>query len=246
VKKQGAPGPGAVVVGASGAIGQAIAADLGKDHRVFAADVVVRAEEPRPRAGRSAKAPANGVRKAHVDVRDEASVRALRERVRAELGGLDALVYCVGVLPRGTLRAAGVRGWQEAFDVNVLGAVRCVRVFAELMASAATGRIVLLGSVTARTALAGAGAYAATKAALESLARTAAVELAPAGISVVCVSPGYVASEMTTGMETHLGDVPLKRMARAEDIAEVVRAVLSVRSPYMTGTRIEIAGGLQR
>jgi 3-oxoacyl-[acyl-carrier protein] reductase len=230
----------AVVVGASGTIGRAVVTDLARDHRVFAADLRV---VERARRGRGATSGA--VVDIHVDVRDEASVRSLRDRVRAEAKRADALVYSVGVLPRGTLRGSGVRGWQEAFDANVLGAVRCIRAFAELMATASGGRMILVGSVSARTALPGAAAYAATKAALESLARTAAAELAPAGISVVCLSPGYVASPMTTGLVPQARDVPLERMAHAKEIAEVVRAVLSVRTDYVTGTRIEIAGGLQ-
>jgi NAD(P)-dependent dehydrogenase (short-subunit alcohol dehydrogenase family) len=223
----------AIVTGAAGAIGKATVRALSRHYAVVSTDVA----RARP-AGEAELSLA-------MDVTREVEVRAVRAQVLSQLGRVDLLVYCAGVVGRGSVLAARIAVWQQTFEVNVLGAARCVRAFGELMARQRSGRIILLGSVAARLGLPGAAAYCASKAALESLARSAALELAPHGVAVIALSPGWVDTPFAAGAEAGAGkSVPLGRAASAREVAEVVTTLAILKTNYLTGASIPLDGGL--
>ena len=172
-------------------------------------------------------------------------MRAVRSRVHARFGRVDVLVGCAGIAPLRPLLAVRDRDLAACLEVNLFGALRCLRVFGELMAQRRQGRIIHLGSVAAERALPGAAAYSASKAALMSLTRSAAVELAPLGVQVLAISPGWVRSALSAGVtEAALSRVPLQRPAEPDEVAEVVRFVASCRTRYLTGVSWVVDGGL--
>ncbi|MFE7528798.1 SDR family NAD(P)-dependent oxidoreductase [Kitasatospora sp. NPDC057542] len=188
-------------------------------------------------------------------VRADASVPAdlarLADTVRERYGRLD-----------GVFANAGVAGFQPVGDVteaefdrvvatNLKGVFFTVQHALPLLDAAGGGSVVLNASWTPHRGLPGAAVYAATKAAVLSLARTLGSELAGRGIRVNSVSPGYIVTEMfhaavpdPADHEPIRGHVPLGRLGTAEDVAQAVAFLLSERSSYITGQDIVIDGGL--
>jgi len=223
--------PVALIAGAGGGIGLAVARTLALTHQVVGTD---------RKAGPARAHPAI----LQMDVTREQQVRRMRDALLAEHGRIDLLVFAAAVVHRGPVLLCSAQALEEMMAVNVIGAARCLRIFAEPMIRQRGGRVILLGSVAARRALAGAGGYAASKAALESLGRTSALELAPFGVSVVTLSPGWVETGLTRRDRRAFDQVPLKRAARPAEVAEVVAAVANLETPYLTGTSICLDGGL--
>jgi NAD(P)-dependent dehydrogenase (short-subunit alcohol dehydrogenase family) len=216
----------ALVTGAAGGIGRAVIRALAKTHRVVATDLAP------PRAARSID------RTFALDVSREEQIRAVRNTLQAQYRRLDVLVHCAAVALPGSTLYGKPANWERTLEVNVLGAVRCIRAFGELMARRG-GWIILLGSQAARHPLPGAGAYAASKAALESLTRTAAVELAPLRVGVIALSPGWVDTPLLRGRVSRDGfKSGFNSLTRAEEIAEVVAALAALRTHCLTGTCI--------
>ncbi len=184
-----------------------------------------------------------------MDIRDEASLKRARDTVLGHFNRIDALVNCAGYFTTGSLLSANERTLTRTFDVNLIGALRCLRIFAAAMARTGGGRIIEIGSLAGRHGLAGASAYSAAKGGLAALTRAAAVELAPLGISIVCVVPGFIESAMT---RAHIGEneerwiarIPAGRLGRREEVAELIAYLLERRSAYVTGTEVVIDGGL--
>ncbi len=184
-----------------------------------------------------------------MDIRDEASLKHVRDVVLERFSRIDALVNCAGDFTTGSLLSVNEKTLRRTFDVNLIGALRCLRIFAGAMARTGGGRIIELGSLAGRHGLAGASAYSAAKGGLAALTRAAAVELAPLGISVVCVVPGFIESAMT---RAHFGEneaswiarIPAGRLGRKEEVAELIAYLLERRSAYVTGTEVVIDGGL--
>lgn len=203
-RREAASSVGAVVVGARGGIGAAVCAELARrGARVLEADRTVR------RSARGA---------VHVDVRDDRSVRALRAEALRQLGRVEVLINCAGVLRARSILFATPDDWTSSFEVNVVGAARLTRAFAEAMARTGGGRILHLSSVAGLRGLPGAAPYAASKGALLALCATAAVELASWGVQVAAVAPGLV----RTGMLKPLGNAALAglRVVGARNILE--------------------------
>ncbi len=223
--------PVALVVGAAGGIGRAVVGALASTHRVVASD-------------RQPASPRARTRLVTMDVTLERQVRRTRDLILAEHGRIDLLVFAAAVVRRGPLLMSPTQDLREMMEVNVIGAARCLRIFAEPMIRQRGGRIILLGSVAARRALPGAGGYAASKAALESLGRTAALELAPFGVSVISLSPGWVQTRLTQGDRKAFAQIPLRRAARPSEVAEVVAALANLETSYLTGVSVLLDGGL--
>jgi 3-oxoacyl-[acyl-carrier protein] reductase len=222
--------PVAIIVGAAGGIGRAIARALMATHAVVATDA-------KPSKGQRSSV-------SRMDVTLEREVRAVRDRTLREHGRIDLVVYCAAILRRGPVLLSRVTDWNAMFNVNVSGAARCVRIFGEPMIRQRGGRFILMGSVAARRALPGAAGYAATKAALESLGGTAAVELAPFGVSVVTLSSGWIETSLTRSNRRLFSTIPLRRAGRPSEVAEMVVALANLETDYLTGASIAFDGGV--
>jgi len=180
------------------------------------------------------------------NVGDEPQVAAMFERIRDEYGGLDILVNNAGILRDRTLKKMTPQDWELVLRVNLSGAFHCIHHAMPLLKPNA--RIVNLSSVNAYMGLFGTANYAASKAGLLALTKTAARELARQGTTVNAIAPGFVDTEMTRGMpqeiaRQYLEQIPLGRFASVDDIARVVIFLCSPSANYITGQVMHVNGG---
>jgi 3-oxoacyl-[acyl-carrier protein] reductase len=184
-----------------------------------------------------------------VDVADTTAAEAAVADVAKRAGKLDVLVANAGV----SIDALLLRLKEDDFDrtlaVNLKGAVACSRAAIKVMMRAKTGRIVLLSSVVGEMGNVGQTAYAASKAALLGVAKSLAREYASRSITVNAVAPGYVDTDMTSGLtgelrEKMLTAVPLGRTGTAREIAAAIAYLASDEAAYVTGQTLRVNGGM--
>jgi NAD(P)-dependent dehydrogenase (short-subunit alcohol dehydrogenase family) len=228
-----------VVTGASRGIGKAIA-----DRALAAGDLVCLVARSTPAAAEVAKL---GDRALVVcaDVTDPQDMQRCCAGVAAAWGGIDVLVNSAGLHRGGKVDSLSVDDWDATLATNLSGPLHVVR--AALGYMGAGGSIVNVGAVVGFRGFPGDSCYGASKAGLAGLTNVLAAELAPRGIRVNLVIPGFVLTEMTRGISDRARDaivakVPLGRMGEAEEIAEVCYWVAG--STYMTGSTVNTDGGL--
>jgi 2-hydroxycyclohexanecarboxyl-CoA dehydrogenase len=236
-----------LVTGAGGDIGRAIADALRADgHPVAIADLDL------AKAERAAAAPGAAPAIAlQLDVTDSAAVREAVALTVEAFGGLGSVVTCAGMhrpTPLDQTDDAFARG---LVAVNFLGTFYVCREAHGALAAHGSGRIVTIGSDSSRAGLPKGSVYSATKGAVNSLTRSLAMELARDGITVNCVSPGTVDTEMLREsaevdprqMENLVRTVPLRRLARPEEIAAAVAFLCSDAAAYITAQIVPVNGG---
>jgi NAD(P)-dependent dehydrogenase (short-subunit alcohol dehydrogenase family) len=239
----------ALVVGASGGIGAAVAERLGHS----GADVALAARSVEALERQAPRVACNGNRVFCVsfDMTDEESVDAGVDRAAANLGGLDIVVNCAGVSPVfKRTEDTSVEEWDTVFSTNSRGAFLLARAVSHHMFKSKNGVFIFITSVHDDVGLERLGAYAASKGAVRMLARVLALEWAPKGVRVNVVAPGYVETDMTAGIRNNRGlrhsierNIPLGRMARPEEVASAVAYMASDGAAYMTGSTLYIDGG---
>jgi len=184
------------------------------------------------------------------------AVAAMEKRLGESWGRVDVLVNCAGVsLPADVIKSP-LEEWRKPFDIMFNGAVHMTRLAVPLMPDG--GRIIHITSVHGERAEAGSSAYAMAKAALNQFCRSLALELAPRGILVNAIAPGFIDTEMSVGpdgvneLETEWfrknyvtgHHLPLKRAGRPEEIAGVAAFLAGPDATYITGQIITVDGGL--
>jgi 3-oxoacyl-[acyl-carrier protein] reductase len=162
---------------------------------------------------------------------------------------LDALVANAGALGDARIGMISEALLHDTIDVNLLGAVRHVQCAARLMQRRGGGAIVLVGSVMGLGGNAGQVPYAAAKAGLIGVMRSAAKELGPAGVRVNVVAPGFVETRLTAELPVDVRDaridaVALGRAGSAEEVAEVIAFLVSDAAAYVTGQVVGVDGGM--
>jgi 3-oxoacyl-[acyl-carrier protein] reductase len=164
-------------------------------------------------------------------------------------GGLDILVNAAGIQLRTEAVEVDESGWQRLLEVNLSASYRLTRQATKALI-ASRGAVVNIGSLSADRANAGTVPYGATKAALTQLGKGLAVELGPSGVRVNTVAPGYVETPMTAdvlGQDEFrarvLSRIPLQRLANGDDIADVVVFLVSNAARYITGAVLPVDGG---
>ncbi|MYZ48413.1 3-oxoacyl-[acyl-carrier-protein] reductase [Propylenella binzhouense] len=234
----------ALVTGASGGIGGAIAAAL------HAQGAVVTLSGTRTEALRAlAERLGERVHLAAADLGDAAAVDALVPRAEEAMGGLDILVNNAGLTRDGLAMRMKDEDWQIVLRVNLEAAFRLSRAALRGMMKQRFGRIVGITSVVGVTGNPGQSNYAASKAGLIGMSKALAQEVASRGITVNCVAPGFIASAMTDALnekqrEAILGRIPAGRLGDGTDVAAAVVYLASDEAGYLTGQTLHVNGGM--
>jgi 3alpha(or 20beta)-hydroxysteroid dehydrogenase len=184
----------------------------------------------------------------HLDVRDEGQWAAAVDGAIARYGRLDVLVNNAGILRRAPLVDTTLSAYREVIEVNQVGCFLGMRAVVPTMAAAGAGSIVNTSSAVGLEGGSGVFAYAASKAAIRSMTESAAIELGPLGIRVNSIHPGGVDTEMVHPPGTELATeplarLPLRRLARPEEIAPLAVFLASDESSYCTGGAFVVDGG---
>ena len=238
----------ALVTGASRGIGRACAlklAECGYDVAVnynsneAKAQEVVSAIEATGRRAIAVKA----------DTADLKAVQNMFREVHKAFGRLDVLVNNAGVVDDAYLLMINEDSLSRSLDINIKGYFHCAQQAALKMTSRKQGKIINISSVSSVLAVEGQGVYSATKGAVNSMTATLAKELAPRGITVNAVAPGFIETEMIDAIpedkkEEYLKAVPMHKFGTAADVANVVAQLCSDAFAYMTGQVIVLDGGL--
>lgn len=182
-----------------------------------------------------------------VDVEDEPAVIRMLGEIRATEGRLDAVINCAGIAAMNHALLTPASTVRRILGCNVVGTFTVAREAAKLMSRARTGRIVNLSTVAVPLDLEGEAAYAASKAAVESLTRTMAREFAPLGITVNALGPTPIKTDLIRGVPADKLDQlvqrqPLKRLGTMRDVVNVVAFFLSPESDFITGQTVYLGG----
>jgi len=183
------------------------------------------------------------------DVTNSQDVDAVVKQVVSDLGRLDVLVNNAGITRDGLLLRMTDDQWRSVIEVNLTGAFLCSRAAAKVMLRQRSGRIVNMASVVGVMGNAGQANYAASKAGLIGLTKSMARELAPRGITVNAIAPGFIVSPMTDELSEEAKEklfsmIPLGRLGTAEDVADAVAFFSSPAASYITGQILKVDGGM--
>ena len=184
-----------------------------------------------------------------LDTLDEASVADAFRQVSETLGPVTGLVNNAGFSRDGLMLKYSMDMFDRTLDTNVRGTFLCTQTALRTMLRARWGRVVNMSSVIAMRGNAGQTAYAASKTALVGLTKSLAREVGPKGITVNAVCPGLVDTEMTSHLSEQaralfIDQTPLGRTARLEEVAAVIRFLMSDGASYVNGAVIPVDGGL--
>ena len=239
-------GKTALVTGASGGIGGAIARAL------HAQGATVALSGTRREALEAVAAELK--ERVHVvvaDLSDAASTEGLVKEAEAALGMLDILVNNAGLTRDNLAMRMKDEEWQKVLDVNLTAGFRLARAAMRGMMKRRFGRIIGITSVVGVTGNPGQANYCAAKAGMIGMTKSLAAEVASRGITVNCVAPGFIESAMTDALnekqrEGIMGSIPAGRMGTGAEIASAVAYLSSVEAAYVNGQTLHVNGGMAR
>ncbi|HEY0855855.1 MAG TPA: 3-oxoacyl-ACP reductase FabG [Albitalea sp.] len=235
----------ALVTGASRGIGRAIAAELAaRGVKVIGTATT----EPGAQAIGEALAP-HGGRGIALDVNDAPAVDAAIDAIVKEHGALHILVNNAGITRDTLAMRMKDDDWDAVLDTNLKAVFRTSRAVMRTMMKQRYGRIVNITSVVGASGNPGQANYAAAKAGVAGMTRALARELGSRSITVNCVAPGFIATDMTDGLPEAqktalLAQIPLGRLGAPEEIAAAVAFLASPQAGYITGTELHVNGGM--
>jgi len=237
----------AIITGAARGIGAATAQRLAADGLAVA---VLDLDEAACKDTVAAIEAAGGrARAVALDVSSDASVEPAVKELLREHATIPLLVNNAGVTRDNLLMRMKSEDWNAVIDTNLSGLYRLCRAVVPSMVKARFGRIVSITSVVAHIGNAGQANYAASKAGMEGFTRSLARELASRNVTVNCVAPGFIDTDMTRALsepqrEALLAQVPLGRLGTPEDVAGAVTWLMGPGASYVTGITLDVNGGM--
>jgi NAD(P)-dependent dehydrogenase (short-subunit alcohol dehydrogenase family) len=231
LRVSGLDGRVALVTGAAGGIGGAIVETLlQQGARVVAADL--------------AEPTINQAYPIAMDVADEAAVDRGFATVERELGPVQVLVLNAGVFVIEDFEGLSLQSWQRTIDINLTGAYLCARRALPAMRESGWGRVVAIGSSAGKTGGSKAmAAYAASKAGVMALAKSIASEYAKHGVTANALAPSLIDTPMLAGIADLASRIPVGRLGRPQDVADLVTFLASEHAGYITGEVVDLNGG---
>lgn len=234
----------ALVTGASRGLGQAIALELAQR----GATVVGTATSEAGAQGITEQLAAFGGRGVVLNVTDAAACDAVLAELAKE-GGPHILVNNAGITRDGLIMRMKDEDWDAVIDTNLSAVFRLCRGVIKPMMKARGGRIINVTSVVGESGNPGQANYAAAKAAVAGMSRALAREIGSRNITVNCVAPGFIDTDMTRALgeqatQALLSQIPLGRLGQASDIAQAVAFLASPAAAYITGTTLHVNGGM--
>ena len=238
----------AIVTGASRGIGRACALRLAEDGMTVVVNYS-HSEAAAAEVVEKIKAAGGNALAVRADVSNPAEVKEMFKTVWKTYGQIDVLVNNAGIVRDEYLLMLTEENLDACLDLNIKGYLYCAQQAVLKMFRKKSGVIINMSSVSSKMALAGQTVYSATKGAVNSMTQTMAKELAPYGIRVNAVAPGFIATEMIDALPEdkraqYLTEVPLGRFGTVEDVAAVVSMLASDGAAYMTGQTLVLDGGL--
>ena len=237
-------GKNALITGASGGIGGAIAAAL----HAAGATVALSGTRLAPLEALAAQLGS----RAHVlpcDLSDAAAVTALPKAAADLMGSVDILVNNAGITKDNLFMRMSDEEWSSVIEVNLTSTMRLCKGVVRGMMKARWGRIINISSIVGTTGNPGQANYAASKAGMVGMSKSIAYEVASRGITVNCVAPGFIATAMTDKLNDEqkagiLAQIPAGRMGEGAEIAAAVLYLASVEAGYVTGATLHVNGGM--
>ncbi len=244
----GLTGKVAVVTGGSRGIGQAICVRLASMGATVVINYVSRPEAAEETLKLIEEQGGRAVL-AQFDVASIEDVRQGFKKILADHGRIDILVCNAGITSDGLLATMKEDAWDRVMDINLKGTFHCMKAACRPMMKKRWGRVIIIGSVVGVSGNAGQANYAAAKAGLIGLAKSAARELSSRGITVNVVAPGYIETEMTDALpdevkENVLKEIPLGVLGEGKDVAAAVAFLSSEDARYVTGHVLHVDGGM--
>lgn len=237
----------ALVTGASRGIGQAIALELGRQGATVigtatTADGAAKISDYLAQAGIKGEGTV-------LEVRDAGQVDELVARIEKSFGAVRILVNNAGITRDNLSMRLKDDEWDAVLDTNLKSVFRLSKAVMRGMMKARSGRIINVTSVVGHSGNPGQANYCAAKAGVAGMSRSLARELGSRGITVNCVAPGLIDTDMTKGLddkqkEAMVASIPLARLGRPEDVAAAVAFLASPGGSYVTGTTIHVNGGM--
>jgi len=237
----------AIVTGAARGIGKAIALRLAKEGlNVVVSDVLLESAQQVAEEIQEIGAKSFAIK---TDVSKTSDVERLVKTTVEEFGSVDFLINNAGVTRDNLAVRMSENEWDMVLDINLKGTFICSQFAAKEMIKRRFGRIVNLASISGILGTAGQANYSSSKAGIIAFTKSLARELGKRNICVNAIAPGFVLTEMTENLSDKIKDdyitnIPLKRAGTPDDIAEVVRFLISPSASYITGTVINVSGGL--
>lgn len=235
----------ALVTGASRGIGQAIAKRLANEGYL----VIGTATSEKGAAAVNDYLQELGGAGRVLNVQDAEQINQLFDSIEKEFGNVQVLVNNAGITQDGLLMRMDDNAWERVLEVNLTSVFRTSKRAMKGMMKARQGRIINITSVVAAMGNAGQTNYTASKAGIEGFTRSLAREIGSRQITVNCVAPGFIDTDMTSELnealiQSMLNAVPLARLGKPEDIAAAVNFLASEEAGYITGTVLDVNGGM--
>ena len=239
----------AIVTGASGGIGKAIAMHLAAAGAAVVCNYCTNQQKAEA-VVQAARETGGSAVSMQGDVRSFAEMETMTASVVAQFGRIDILVNNAGITRDELLLSMSDKDWRDVIETNLYGAFNSTKAVAQQMMFQKKGRIINISSVAGERGGRGQTNYAASKGGLNAFTRAAAIELAPKNITVNAVAPGVIETEMSQEVmrrakETVMNHIPLKRLGTCDEVASLVVFLASDDAAYITGQIIRVDGGFR-